>query len=353
MLSLGSFGTLASKIFGSSNDRRVKGYRARVEAINALEPEIEKLSDAELRARTDTFRQQYRDGTSLDDLLVPAFATVREAARRTLGQRHFDVQLIGGMVLHEGNIAEMKTGEGKTLVATLPVYLNALAGEGRARRHRQRLPRQARRRLDGSGLPLPRPHGRHHRARPRRRAAQGGLRRRRHLRHQQRVRLRLPARQHEAPTGRDGAARPCLRHRRRGGLHPDRRGAHAAHHFGPPRGPRRPLRRGRRAGEGAGGRARPHRGHARQVPFEGRAQGGAQDARLRRARREAAPGGAQRAWQRAHGAAARGGEAAHRLALRHRERLPRPPCQPGAQGAQALPARQGLHRQGRRGHHHR
>ena len=130
MLSLGSFGTLASKIFGSSNDRRVKGYRARVEAINALEPEIEKLSDAELRARTDTFRQQYRDGTSLDDLLVPAFATVREAARRTLGQRHFDVQLIGGMVLHEGNIAEMKTGEGKTLVATLAVYLNAIAGEG-------------------------------------------------------------------------------------------------------------------------------------------------------------------------------------------------------------------------------
>ncbi len=130
MLSLGSFGTLASKIFGSSNDRRVKGYRSRVEAINALEPEIEKLSDTELRARTETFRQQYRDGTSLDDLLVPAFATVREAARRTLGQRHFDVQLIGGMVLHEGNIAEMKTGEGKTLVATLAVYLNAIADAG-------------------------------------------------------------------------------------------------------------------------------------------------------------------------------------------------------------------------------
>jgi preprotein translocase subunit SecA len=130
MLSLGSIGTFASKIFGSSNDRRIKGYRARVEAINALEPEIEKLTDAELRARTETFRQQYRDGTSLNDLLVPAFATVREAAKRTLGQRHFDVQLIGGMVLHEGNIAEMKTGEGKTLVATLAVYLNAIAGEG-------------------------------------------------------------------------------------------------------------------------------------------------------------------------------------------------------------------------------
>src|SRR5688572_8991229 len=130
MLSLGSFGTIASKIFGSSNGRRVRGYRSRVEAINALEPEIEKLSDAELRARTETFREQYKNGTSLNELLVPAFATVREAAKRTLGQRHFDVQLIGGMVLHEGNISEMKTGEGKTLVATLPVYLNALAGRG-------------------------------------------------------------------------------------------------------------------------------------------------------------------------------------------------------------------------------
>ena len=130
MLSLDSLGTFASKIFGSSNERRVKGYRSRVEAINALEPEIARLTDDELRARTEEFRQQYRDGTPLDKLLVPAFATVREAAKRALGQRHFDVQLIGGMVLHEGNIAEMKTGEGKTLVATLPVYLNAITGGG-------------------------------------------------------------------------------------------------------------------------------------------------------------------------------------------------------------------------------
>jgi preprotein translocase subunit SecA len=125
-----SIGGLASKIFGSSNERRIKIFRPKVAAINALEPELEKLSDADLRARTDMFRQQYKDGTSLDDLLVPAFATVREAAKRTLGQRHFDVQLIGGMVLHGGDIAEMKTGEGKTLVATLPVYLNALTGNG-------------------------------------------------------------------------------------------------------------------------------------------------------------------------------------------------------------------------------
>ena len=127
---LSTIGGFAAKIFGSSNERRVKGYRPRVEAINALEPEVTALSDSELKARTEDFRRQLQDGTPLDDLLEPAFATVREAAKRTLGQRHFDVQLIGGMVLHEGKIAEMKTGEGKTLVATLPVYLNALTGKG-------------------------------------------------------------------------------------------------------------------------------------------------------------------------------------------------------------------------------
>ena len=123
-------GVLARKIFGSSNERRIRGYQPRVEAINALEAELVGLSDDELRARTATFKKEIADGKPLDDLLVPAFATVREAAKRTLGQRHFDVQLIGGMVLHEGKIAEMKTGEGKTLVATLAVYLNALSGRG-------------------------------------------------------------------------------------------------------------------------------------------------------------------------------------------------------------------------------
>jgi len=123
-------GALARKFFGSANDRRIKGYHSRVDAINALEPEVAALSDEALRARTGEFKQQLADGKTLDDILVPAFATVREAAKRTLGQRHFDVQLIGGMVLHEGDIAEMKTGEGKTLVATLAVYLDALAGKG-------------------------------------------------------------------------------------------------------------------------------------------------------------------------------------------------------------------------------
>src|SRR3954471_1991577 len=124
------FGSLAKKIFGSVNDRRLKSYRPKVVAINAMEAELEALSDEQLRARTEDFKAQLAAGKTLDDLLVPAFATVREAAKRTLGQRHFDVQLIGGMVLHEGDIAEMKTGEGKTLVATLAVYLNALAGKG-------------------------------------------------------------------------------------------------------------------------------------------------------------------------------------------------------------------------------
>ncbi|CDX42403.1 preprotein translocase subunit, ATPase [Mesorhizobium plurifarium] len=125
-----SLGGLARKVFGSSNDRRVKSTRPRVEAINAMENEMRALSDAELAGRTQKFRQDLANGASLDDLLVPAFATVREAARRVLGMRPFDVQLIGGMVLHNGGIAEMRTGEGKTLVATLPVYLNALAGKG-------------------------------------------------------------------------------------------------------------------------------------------------------------------------------------------------------------------------------
>ncbi|WP_183396670.1 preprotein translocase subunit SecA [Hansschlegelia beijingensis] len=124
------FGGLARRLFGSSNERRIKAMRPRVAAINALEPEMAALTDEQLRAKTSEFREQLANGKTLDDLLVPAFAVVREAAKRVLGQRHFDVQLMGGITLHEGRIAEMKTGEGKTLVATLPTYLNALAGKG-------------------------------------------------------------------------------------------------------------------------------------------------------------------------------------------------------------------------------
>jgi preprotein translocase subunit SecA len=121
---------LAKKMFGSSNDRILKTLYKDVEPINALEPEFEKLSDAQLKAKTDEFRKRLEKGETEDDLMHEAFATVREAAKRTLGQRHFDVQLVGGIALHTGKIAEMKTGEGKTLVGTLPVYLNAISGKG-------------------------------------------------------------------------------------------------------------------------------------------------------------------------------------------------------------------------------
>jgi len=124
------FSGIAQRLFGSSNERKIRPYKARVAAINALEPKFAALSDDALRAQTPAFKERLAKGETLEDLLPEAFAVVREAAKRTLGQRHYDVQLVGGMVLHYGNIAEMKTGEGKTLVATLAVYLNALAGEG-------------------------------------------------------------------------------------------------------------------------------------------------------------------------------------------------------------------------------
>jgi preprotein translocase subunit SecA len=123
-------GSLTRRVFGSSTDRVFKTYGKQVDAINALEPEVSALSDEALRARSAEFRIRAAGGESLDKLLPEAYASVREAAGRTLGQRHFDVQLIGGIVLHQGTIAEMKTGEGKTLAATLPVYLNALEGKG-------------------------------------------------------------------------------------------------------------------------------------------------------------------------------------------------------------------------------
>ena len=117
-------------LFKSYSEKEVKRVQPIVNKINSLEPEMEKLSDAELRAKTDYFKAQLADGKTLDDILPEAFAVVREASKRVLEMRHFDVQLIGGIILHQGRIAEMKTGEGKTLVATLPVYLNALTGKG-------------------------------------------------------------------------------------------------------------------------------------------------------------------------------------------------------------------------------
>ncbi|MEZ5619167.1 MAG: preprotein translocase subunit SecA, partial [Rhodocyclaceae bacterium] len=121
---------LLKKIFGSRNDRLIRQYGHAVRAINALEPVISALSDEQLRGKTIEFREKLAAGAALDELLPEAFAVVREAGKRALGMRHFDVQLIGGMVLNDGKIAEMRTGEGKTLAATLPAYLNALSGKG-------------------------------------------------------------------------------------------------------------------------------------------------------------------------------------------------------------------------------
>ena len=118
------------KIFKSYSEKEVKRIMPIVEQINKLEPEMEKLTDKELTGKTEYFKKQLEEGKTLDDILPEAFAVVREASKRVLGMRHFDVQLIGGIILHQGRISEMKTGEGKTLVATLPAYLNALTGKG-------------------------------------------------------------------------------------------------------------------------------------------------------------------------------------------------------------------------------
>ena len=125
-----SLNSLLNKIFGSSNDRNLKKYINRVTEINALESIYENISDEELKQKTNEFKDLLEQGISLDEILNDAFAVVREASKRTLGQRHFDVQIIGGLVLNEGKITEMKTGEGKTLVSTLPAYLNSLTGKG-------------------------------------------------------------------------------------------------------------------------------------------------------------------------------------------------------------------------------
>ena len=119
-----------TRLFGSRNDRLLKGYRKTVERINALESTFEALSDDELRAKTQEFKDRVAQGVPLDDILPEAFAVVREGSKRVMKMRHFDVQMLGGIALHDGKVAEMRTGEGKTLTSTLPVYLNALAGKG-------------------------------------------------------------------------------------------------------------------------------------------------------------------------------------------------------------------------------
>ena len=201
--------SLLTRVFGSRNERLLSQLGSIVKKINALEPQMQALSDAELQAKTAEFKERIANGESLDKLLPEAFAVCREASRRVLGMRHYDVQLIGGMVLHLGKIAEMRTGEGKTLVATLPVYLNALEGKGvhvvtvndyLARRDAAWMGKLYN--LLGLivGVVYPgMPHSRQARR----------LRRRHHLRHQQRIRLRLPARQHGAGEGRPLTSAAC------------------------------------------------------------------------------------------------------------------------------------------------
>ncbi len=261
-----------TRIFGSRNQRLLRQYAERVRQANAFADALAAESDERLRARTDKLRARLVAGETLDDILPEAFATAREAATRAVGLRPFDVQLVGGMVLHDGKISEMRTGEGKTLVATLPVYLNALAGQGRARRHRQRVPRPARRRVDGPDLPLARPLGRRDHERPVAGRQARRLRLRRDLRHQQRVRLRLPARQPRGPPRGPRAARPALRDRGRGGLDPDRRGADAAHHLGPGRGEHRAVREDQRARPALHAAGRPKRARATSSPTRSRAR---------------------------------------------------------------------------------
>ena len=219
-----------AKILRAGEGKMVRRLSAIADHIETLEDDYVDLTDAELRALTDTFRERYGDGETLDDLLPEAFAVVREAARRTLGQFHYKVQLMGGAALHLGNIAEMKTGEGKTLVSTLPAYLNALSGDGVHVVTVNDYLAEPRRRLDGPGAPVPRPDRRQDPPTTAAGPAPGRLRRRHHLRHEQRVRLRLPARQHGLVARRPRAARAQLRDRRRGRLDPDRRGPHAADH---------------------------------------------------------------------------------------------------------------------------
>ena len=314
--------SLGARLFGTANDRKVKAMQKTVAAVNAEEPRIAALSDDELRGRTEAFRARLAAGETLDDLLAEAFATVREAAKRALGLRPFDVQIVGAIVLHEGRIAEMKTGEGKTLVATLPVYLNALSGKGvhivtvndyLAKRDAEWMGKVYSFLGLTVGVIVP---GIDDEAR---RAAYAcditygtnneyGFD---YLRDNGKYRIEdMVQRGHE------------LRHRRRGRLDPDRRGAHPADHLRTGGGSQRALYRHRQGDPGAFGGA-----------FRGR--------------REAARRHPDRGGQRVHGGAPAGPRHPARGAVALRSGLGQPgaPRQSGAQGAQVVPARPRLHRE--------
>ena len=330
--------TILTKIFGSQHEREVKKMLPVVAAINEMEPQIKRsLGRRAARPRPPSSGAQLADGATARRHPVPAFAVAREAARRVGQHAALRRPAHGRHRAPPRAIAEMKTGEGKTLVATLPVYLNALAGKGvHVVTVNDYL---ARRDADWMGqiyrfLGLTVGVIQHDMPDADRKR---GLRLRRHLRHQQRVRLRLPARQHEVRPRVDGPARAPLRHRRRGRLDPDRRGAHAADHL-------RPLR-------GVDRQVLPDRPH-HPPPDQGRGdrRGGRQEEHHRRlrGRREGAPGGAHR------GGGREGREAArHRQPLRPRQHGDPPRGQPGAARPRALQARRRLRGQGRQGRHRR
>ena len=240
-----------SKILSMGADRELKEFERLTARVNELEPRFKAMADEELHGMTALLRERHAQGETLDDLLPEAFAAVREASVRTIGLRHFDVQIVGGIALHRGTIAEMKTGEGKTLVSTLAGYLNAIPARC-PHRHCERLPRPPRQRVDGEHLPVPGHERGPHPERHAPRHEEAGLRGRRDVRHQLGVRLRLPPRQHGHQAGHARPARAPLRHRGRGRLHPHRRGEDAPHH----------LRRRHQVGEHLQGlracRARPH-----------------------------------------------------------------------------------------------
>ena len=239
MSNLGGF----EKVLRVGEGRRRKKLQQQAAYVATLEPDFEELSDAELAAKTVEFKQRIENGEDLEDLLFEAFAAVREAFKRTIGVRLFDVQVMGGIVLHEGDIAEMKTGEGKTFVASPAALPERARGQERAPRHGQRLPGEARCGVGGARLRGARHALRVHREHDAAGRAPRGVRRRHHLRHELRVRLRLPPRQHGRAARGHRPARPRLRDRGRGRLDPHRRGADAADHLGRARGRRQGLLR--------------------------------------------------------------------------------------------------------------
>ncbi len=329
--SMGSF----EKVLRLGEGRRLKRLAEQAAYVGTLEPEFEALSDEQLAGKTAEFKERLEKGESLEELLFEAFAAVREAFKRTIGVRLFDVQLMGGITLHEGDIAEMKTGEGKTFVAVQPLYLNALEGQGvhlvtvndyLAKRDAEWISPVFEQARDARGV-HPEPDAV--------RGAQGGLRRRRHVRNELGVRLRLPARQHGRLAARARAAQPPLRDRGRGRLDPDRRGAHAADHLRP-------------AGDRGEHvlRLRAHRQDARVPPREDSRQGRGpvRGGRRLRLRREVQDRLAERGGDREGRARAQ-----DRQPLRPAERPARQPPDAVAEGAVALQARHRLRDPGRRG----